>query len=71
MKRVLKYLIALVVIALAFFAVAWFYSTREVETYTSPLTPVEVMKPEVRNIRESWRLLAWTARIRKQNGRLP
>ena len=54
MKRVLKYLIALVVIALAFFAVAWFYSTREVETYTSPLTPVEVMKPEVRNIRESY-----------------
>lgn len=54
MKRVLKYLITLVVIALAFFAVAWFYSTREVETYTSPLTPVEVMKPEVRNIRESY-----------------
>ena len=54
MKRVLKYLIALVVIVLAFFAVAWFYSTREVETYTSPLTPVEVMKPEVRNIRESY-----------------
>ena len=54
MKRVLKYLIALVVIALALFAVAWFYSTREVETYTSPLTPVEVMKPEVRNIRESY-----------------
>ena len=54
MKRVLKYLIVLVVIALAFFAVAWFYSTREVETYTSPLTPVEVMKPEVRNIRESY-----------------
>ena len=54
MKRVLKYLIALVVIALAFFAVAWFYSTREVETYTSPLSPVEVMRPEVRNIRESY-----------------
>ena len=54
MKRVLKYLIALVVIALAFFALLWFYSTREVETYTSPLTPVEVMKPEVRNIRESY-----------------
>ena len=54
MKRVLKYLIALVVIALVFFAVAWLYSTREVETYTSPLTPVEVMKPEVRNIRESY-----------------
>ena len=59
MKRVLKYLIALVVIALAFFAVAWFYSTREVETYTSPLTPVEVMKPEVRNIRESYTVTAY------------
>ena len=54
MKRVIKYLIALVVIALAFFAVAWFYSTREVETYTSPLTPVEVVKPEVRSIKESY-----------------
>ena len=54
MKRVIKYLIALVVIALAFFAVAWFYSTRAVETYTSPLTPVEVVKPEVRSIKESY-----------------
>ena len=54
MKRVIKYLIALVVIALAFFSVAWFYSTRDVATYTSPLTPVEVVKPEVRSIKESY-----------------
>ena len=59
MKRVIKYLIALVVIALAFFAVAWFYSTREVETYTSPLTPVEVTVPLVRNIKESYTVLGY------------
>lgn len=54
MKRVLKYIVALLLIAVAFMAVAWFYSTREVDTYTSPTTPVEVILPESRVIKESY-----------------
>ena len=54
MKRVLKYILALLLIAVAFMAVAWFYSTREVDTYTSPTTPVEVILPESRMIKESY-----------------
>lgn len=54
MKRVLKYIVALLLIAVAFMAVAWFYSTREVDTYTSPTTPVEVIIPESRVIKESY-----------------
>ena len=54
MKRFVKYFVALILIVLAFLAVAWFFSTRKVETYTSPLTPVMVMEPEVREIKESY-----------------
>ncbi|MGN1190123.1 MAG: efflux RND transporter periplasmic adaptor subunit [Candidatus Ornithospirochaeta sp.] len=54
MKRVLKYIVALLLIAVAFMAVAWFYSTREVDTYTSPTTPVEVILPESGVIKESY-----------------
>ena len=54
MKRFVKYFVALILIVFAFLAVAWFFSTRKVETYTSPLTPVMVMEPEVREIKESY-----------------
>ena len=54
MKRFVKYFVALILIVLAFLAVAWFFSTRKVETYTSPLTPVMVMEPEVREIKERY-----------------
>ena len=54
MKRLLKYVLAIIAIAAMFLAVRWFYSSIQDQTYESPAVPVQVEKPEVRTISESY-----------------
>ncbi|MGN1164467.1 MAG: efflux RND transporter periplasmic adaptor subunit [Candidatus Ornithospirochaeta sp.] len=54
MKRLLRYIGVVILLALAFLAVALFYSTREKETYVSPSVPVQVTLPQYRTIGESY-----------------
>lgn len=54
MKRLIKYIFAAVLLSLAFLGVAVFFSTRKSQTYTSPLTPVSVIKGEERVISDSY-----------------
>lgn len=54
MKRLVKYIAVVLLLSLAFLAVAFFYSSREKVTYTSPSTPVQVEKPQYRTIGESY-----------------
>ena len=59
MKRLVKYIVVLILVALMFLGVAFFFSTRESSTYSSPETPVSVIYPERRVIQESYKVTGY------------
>lgn len=59
MKRLIKYIVVLILVALMFLGVAFFFSTRESSTYSSPETPVSVIYPERRVIQESYKVTGY------------
>lgn len=58
-QTVLRILILVIVLALIFFGLRYYFSNREVVTYTAPVTPVKVVSPEVGAIEQSIELSAY------------
>ena len=58
-RGALKYTILIIVFVAVFAAIIIFFNSRESVTYQAPIRPVEVMRPELRTIRETVELTGY------------